>query len=184
MPLMHIMLRSMVSPWEHSVMRVSFRSPLSRLIGEFEDIRFTYMNRAKNAYADALATLASWLSIPEGRAVDVSVSRVEQPAHCMTIEEADPVEELPWYHDIKVFLKSSSPPPGTSATDRKTLAHLALKYVIGTGHLYRRSYNQMLLRCVDKKEADTLMLQVHAGTYGPHMNGVLLAKKIILQGYF
>ena len=42
----------------------------------------------------------------------------------------------------------------------------------------------MLLCCVDKKEADTLMLQVHAGTYGPHMNGVLLAKKIMLQGYF
>ena len=42
----------------------------------------------------------------------------------------------------------------------------------------------MLLRCVNKREADTLMLQVHAGTCGPHMNGVLLAKKIMLQGYF
>ena len=29
-----------------------------------------------------------------------------------------------------------------------------------------------------------LMLQVHAGTCGPHMNDVLLAKKIMLQGYF
>ena len=142
------------------------------------------MNRAKNTYADALATLASWLSIPKNRAVDVSITHVEQPAHCMTIEEADPVEELPWYHDIKVFLESSSPPPGASAVDRKTLSHLASKYVIGAGHLYRRSYNQMLLRCVNKKEADTLMLQVHAGTYGPHMNGVLLTKKIMLQGYF
>ncbi len=31
MLLMHIMLRSMASPWEHSVMQVSFHSPLSRL---------------------------------------------------------------------------------------------------------------------------------------------------------
>ena len=53
------------------------------------------MNRAKNAYVDALATLASWLSIPEHRAVDVSVSHVEQPAHYMTIEEADLAKELP-----------------------------------------------------------------------------------------
>ena len=74
---------------------VPYHECLLKLIGEFEDIRFTYMNRAKNAYADALATLASWLSIPKGRAVDVSVSRVEQPAHCMTIEEVDPAEELP-----------------------------------------------------------------------------------------
>ena len=42
----------------------------------------------------------------------------------------------------------------------------------------------MLLYCTNKREADTLMLQVHAETCGPHMNGVLLAKKIMLQGYF
>ena len=102
----------------------------------------------------------------------------------MSIEEADPIEEQPWYHDIKTFLESSSHLPGTSAADRRTLAHLASKYVLGAGQLYRRSYNQMLLLCLSKAEADTLMLQVHAGTCGPHMNGVLLAKKIILQGYF
>ena len=102
----------------------------------------------------------------------------------MSIEEVDPVEELSWYHDIKVFLESGGLPPYTSAADRKTLARLASKYVLGARHLYRRSYNQMLLRYVDKKEADTLMLQVHVGTCGPHMNGVLLTKKIMLQGYF
>ena len=116
--------------------------------------------------------------------VDVSVTRVEQPAHCMSIEEADTAEESPWYHDIKVFLESGSLPSGTSVIDRKTMARQASKYVIGAGHLYRRSYNQMLLRYVSKREAHTLMLQVHAGTCGPHMNGVLLAKKIMLQGYF
>ena len=98
----------------------------------------------------------------------------------MSIEEADLAEEQPWYHDIKVFLESGSLPPDASAAERKTLARLALKYVLGVGHLYRRSYNQMLLHCVGKKEADTPMLQVHAGTYGRHMNGVLLAKKIML----
>ena len=138
------------------------------------------MNRAKNAYEDALATLASWLSILEDCAVDVSVTHVEQPAHCMSIEEADTVEELPWYHNIKVFLEFGNLPSNTSVVDRKTMACLASKYVIEAGHLYRRSYNQMLLRCVDKKETDMLMLQVHAGTCGPHMNGVLLAMKIML----
>ena len=114
----------------------------------------------------------------------MSVTWVEQPAHCMSIEEVDPAEELPWYHDIKVFVESSSLPSGTSAVDSKTMACLASKYVLVAGHLYRRSYKQMLLCCVDKKEVDTLMLQVHVGTCGPHLNGVLLAKKIILQGYY
>ena len=41
----------------------------------------------------------------------------------------------------------------------------------------------MLLRCLGKREANTLMFQIHAETYDPHMNGVLLANKIMLQGY-
>ena len=102
----------------------------------------------------------------------------------MSIEKTDPAKEQPWYHDIKVFLESGNLPPSTSAANRKTLTRLASKYVLGARHLYRRSYNQMLLCCVGKREANTLMLQVHAGTCGPHMNGMLLAKKIMLQGYF
>ena len=52
--------------------------------------------------------------------MDVSVTRVEQPSHCKSIEEADLVEGLPWYHDIKAFLESSILLSGTSIVDRKT----------------------------------------------------------------
>ena len=105
---------------------------------------------------------------------------MEQPAHCMSIEEVDPVKEQPWYCDIKTFLESGSHPPSTSTADKRTLTRLASKYVLGAGQLYKRSYSQMLLHCLSKAEADTLMLQVHARTCGPHMNDVLLAKKIML----
>ena len=53
-----------------------YHEHLLKLIEEFENVRFTYMNRARNAYADALATLASWLSIHEDRVVDVLVTRM------------------------------------------------------------------------------------------------------------
>ena len=76
----------------------------------------------------------------------------------MSIEEVDPTGELPWYHDIKIFLESGGLPSSTLVAGRKTMAHLASKYVLGAGHFYRRSYNQMLLQCVNKKEADALML--------------------------
>ena len=73
--------------------------------------------------------------------MDVSVTRMEQQAHCMSIEEADPVEEQPWYCDIKAFLESGNHLPGTSVADRRTLTHLVSKYVLGAGQLYRRSYS-------------------------------------------
>jgi len=41
-----------------------------------------------------------------------------------------------------------------------------------------------LLRCVDAKEASRLLEEIHAGTCGPHMNGFVLAKKILRAGYF
>ncbi|XP_075084915.1 uncharacterized protein LOC142168150 [Nicotiana tabacum] len=41
-----------------------------------------------------------------------------------------------------------------------------------------------LLRCVDAAEATRLLEEIHVGTYGPHINGFTLDKKILRAGYF
>ena len=50
--------------------------------------------------------------------------------------------------------------------------------------LYKRMPTGIHLRCVDKEEVQTIMEVVHVGVCGPHMNGMVLAKKITRQGYF
>ena len=50
--------------------------------------------------------------------------------------------------------------------------------------LYKRSFGTTLLRCVDEKEAEQLMKEVHEGVCGPHMNGYMLTRKIMRMGYF
>ena len=50
--------------------------------------------------------------------------------------------------------------------------------------LYKRMPTGVHLRCVDKNEAQKVMLEVHEGLYGPRMNGTVLVKKIAQQGYF
>ena len=40
------------------------------------------------------------------------------------------------------------------------------------------------LRCVDVAEANKLINKVHVGVCGPHMNGFVLARKILRTGYF
>ena len=42
----------------------------------------------------------------------------------------------------------------------------------------------MLLHCLKKKEAERVMEEVHQGICGPHMNGRMLAKKILRIGYY
>ena len=50
--------------------------------------------------------------------------------------------------------------------------------------LYRRTPDLGLLRCVDVVEAVKLIEQIHAGVCGTHMNGLILAIKILRAGYF
>ena len=50
--------------------------------------------------------------------------------------------------------------------------------------LYKRMPTRVHLRCVDKNEAHKLVEAVHEGVWGPHMNGIVLVKKIARQCYF
>jgi ribonuclease HI len=124
-----------------------YQQQLLSLATKFESIKFNSISRSKNAYADALATLASWMMIPVDTTVDISVTRQEKLAHCLTLEEATipSKAEEPWYTDIQQYLKTGQFPIEASAIDRKTIIRLATRYVIGGDNLYRRSHNQVLL---------------------------------------
>jgi len=50
--------------------------------------------------------------------------------------------------------------------------------------LYKRNHDMMLLRCVDAKEAELILKEVHEGTFGNDMNGHSMARKILRVGYF
>ncbi|PKI75906.1 hypothetical protein CRG98_003705 [Punica granatum] len=131
---------------------------------------------------DVLATLASMASISEGNIVEPLVIEVaRRPAHCNEIEAS---EAKPWYEDIKNFMQMGHYPPSADRRDRKTLRHLAMHYFLSGEILYHRSFDSTLLRCIDEHESRRLMEEVHGGNCGPHMNGLMLAKKIMRLGYY
>ena len=61
------------------------------------------------------------------------------------------------------------------AKDWRTLRQLATRFVICGDTLYRRSTDGMLLLCLDQAFTDHMMKEIHAGVYGPHMGGHMLA---------
>ncbi|PKI46210.1 hypothetical protein CRG98_033399 [Punica granatum] len=75
-------------------------------------------------------------------------------------------------------------PPFADRHDRKTLRRLAIHYFLSGEILYRRSFDSTLLRCIDEHESRRLMEEVHGGNCGPHMNCLMLAKKIMRLGYY
>ncbi|XP_072071625.1 uncharacterized protein [Arachis hypogaea] len=52
------------------------------------------------------------------------------------------------------------------------------------GELYRRSFSQPLLKCLNKDEAKEVMDEVHEGVCGNHIGGRALAAKIIRTEYY
>ncbi|PKI41905.1 hypothetical protein CRG98_037704, partial [Punica granatum] len=111
----------------------------------------------------------------------LEIEIAEGPAHCNSIEAS---EAKPWYEDIKNLLRTGQYPPFADRRDRKTLRRLAIHYFLSGEILYRRSFDSTLLRCIDEHESRHLMEEVHGGNCGPHMNGLMLAKKIMRLGYY
>ncbi|PKI64955.1 hypothetical protein CRG98_014649, partial [Punica granatum] len=103
------------------------------------------------------------------------------PAHCNAIEATN---AKPWYEDIKHLLQTGQYPPFADCRDRKTLKRLAMHYFLSGETLYRRSFDATLLRCIDIHESQRLMEEVYGGSCGPHMNGLMLAKKLMCLGYY
>ncbi|PKI64516.1 hypothetical protein CRG98_015079, partial [Punica granatum] len=161
---------------------VPYHEYLEKLTENFEDISFTYTLRMTNQFADALATLASMVSITKENPIEpLEIEIAERPAHCNSIEAS---EAKPWYEDIKNLLQTGQYPPFADRRDRKTLRRLAIHYFSSGEILYRRSFDSTLLRCIDEHESRCLMEEVHGGNCGPHMSGLMLAKKIMRLGYY
>ncbi|PKI65832.1 hypothetical protein CRG98_013786 [Punica granatum] len=123
---------------------VPYHEYLEELAENFEKISFTYTSRIKNQFADALATLASMLSITKENLIEpLEIEIAKGPAHCDAIEATD---EQPWYEDIKIFLRIGQYLAFANRRDRKTLQRLTAHYFLSGETLYRRSFNATLLR--------------------------------------
>ncbi|XP_070046612.1 uncharacterized protein [Nicotiana tomentosiformis] len=153
------------------------------LIKRFTKIEFKHVPRVQNEFADALATLSSMIQHLDKNFINpVPIGIHKQPAYCAHVEEES--DGNPWFHDIKEYLAKGEYPEHSIHTQKRKLRRLANHFFESGGILYRRTPDLGLLRCVDTKEASRLLEEIHAGTCGPHMNGFILAKKILRAGYF
>jgi len=112
----------------------------------------------------------------------ISVWRLERPAYMFTAEEV--LYDKQWFHDIKVFLQTQEYPPGASRKDKKTLLRLFGKFFMNGDILYKRNFDAVWLKCVDQREADLLMHEIHEGSFGTHSSGYAMAKKALRAGYY
>ncbi|XP_059315782.1 uncharacterized protein LOC132066494 [Lycium ferocissimum] len=156
---------------------------VQRLVDRFREVKFKHIPRTQNEFVDALATIASMIQHPDSRyIVAVKIEIKDRPLLCFC-RRSLPMEK-PWYVDIKMFLEKGEYPKGITLNKKRTIRKLANGFFLHKNVLYKRTPDLGLLRYVDSFKATKLIEEVHAGTCGPHMNGFLLAKKILRTGYY
>nr|XP_027093668.1 uncharacterized protein LOC113714071 [Coffea arabica] len=156
---------------------------LLNLARQFQSLEFRHLPRARNAFADALATLSSMIQYPNELGIEpIQIQLQDKPAHCWVVDDSS--GNSPWYNDIKEFIKTESYLPEATANDKGFLRRMASKFFLNGEVLYKWTLDLNLLRCIDEDEAQYMMKEVHSDVCGPHMNGHLLAKKIMRTGYF
>lgn len=162
-----------------------YHKDLDDLIHRFEQVTLTHIPRMRNQFADALATLASMVELPVGvRMRPIMIEQRNRPAYeyVMSVGEID--DGLPRYHDIWNLVEKGEYPEGANKKDRIALQRLASQYILCGGRLYKRSYCGMHKLCIHGDDTKRVMEEIHKGICGPHMSGLMMAKKILRQGYF
>ena len=90
----------------------------------------------------------------------------------------------PWYFDIKRYVESKEYPPEASNNDKRRLRRLAASFFLSENILYKRNHEMVLLRCVNAKEVESMLGEVHEGSFGTHANRHAMARKILRAGYY
>ncbi|KAG2394489.1 RNA-directed DNA polymerase-like protein [Vigna angularis] len=162
---------------------IPYQAYIKGLMECFDIITFNHIPREDNQLADALATLSSMFEVdPNTELPVIEMKSHTEPAYCQFIKEE--VDGKPWYFDIKHYLKTQEYPEKASENDKRSLRRLAGSFILSGDILYKRNHDMILLRCVDTKEAELILKEVHEGTFGTHMNGHSMARKILRAGYF
>jgi len=80
----------------------------------------------------------------------------------------------PWYFDIKRYVESKEYPLEASNNDKRPLRRLAADFFLSRSILYKRNHDMVLLRCVNAKEADMVLLGPISWFCSDDMRGYLM----------
>lgn len=162
---------------------IPYRDYARRLSIFFTKVEFHHIPRDENQIMDALDTLSSMYRVNMHREMPfITIQTRDKPAYIFNAKVVS--DEQPWFYDIKCFLEKQEYPLGASNKDKKTLRRLSANFFLNEDVLYKRNFDVVLLRCVDRHKADMLMAEVHEGSFGTHANGYYMARKMLRVGYY
>ena len=89
-----------------------------------------------------------------------------------------------WYDDIRFYLTHGYAPLTLYFKKHITLRLKVAPYQFIDNVLFRRNYDGVFLRCLEKLEAKNLLFEMHVGPARGHFSGETTAHKVLRVGYY
>ena len=71
-----------------------------------------------------------------------------------------------------------------AAHKKRDLRLKSAQYQLIDGVLFRQNYDQVLLRCLEKDDAEHILTELHDGPPGGHFSRETFAHKVLRVGYY
>jgi hypothetical protein len=89
----------------------------------------------------------------------------------------------PWYDDIRFCLEHGSALCHLDPAKRRALRLNSASFHLVNGILFLQNSDGVLMRCLEKDEAEKVLLELHVGEAGGHFGGDTTAHKVLRSGY-
>jgi hypothetical protein len=90
----------------------------------------------------------------------------------------------PWYDDNRHYLQHGSAPHHLDPAKRISLRLKSASFHLVNGILFHQNFDGVLMRCLEKDEAEKVLLELHAGEAGGHFGGDTTVHKVLRAGYY
>ncbi|XP_075489716.1 uncharacterized protein LOC142528560 [Primulina tabacum] len=143
----------------------------------FMDWSIEQVPREENSEADALAKMAASLSEVNTREV-LHITRLV----LSTAEEASPMPEDSWMTPLIAYITNHELHEDKARAQK--IKRQAPRFVLLNKILYRRSFQGPFLKCLNEKEVDYVLREIHEGCCAEHLGGMSLTRKTMLAGFW
>jgi hypothetical protein len=89
-----------------------------------------------------------------------------------------------WYDDVKFYLTHGSSPHYIDPKNRRALRLKSSSFQLINDVLFQKNFDDVLMRCLEKDEAEKVLYEIHVGETGGHFGGDTTAHKVLRAEYY
>jgi hypothetical protein len=87
-----------------------------------------------------------------------------------------------WFDDIKFYLTHGSAPRHLDPKKRRALRLKSAPFQLVNDVLFHKNFDSVLMRCLERDEAEKVLSELHAGEAGGNFGGDTTAHKVLRLG--